>query len=89
MTLTNGQIGNLIAARNAITDITTEYPNWKAVDHIDAVLREVPVGQRPEVDKLLGRRLMSAEQLAQLADMADDIEESPKDWTDMRGDTAL
>lgn len=61
MTLTNGQIGNLIAARNAITDITTEYPNWKAVDHIDAVLREVPVGQRPEVDKLLGRKPTDAD----------------------------
>lgn len=50
------QINHLIAARNAITDRTDEYINQRAVDHIDAVLRDVPPGQRADVDALLGRK---------------------------------
>jgi hypothetical protein len=54
--MTNEQIGHLIAARNAITDRTEDYINDRAADHIDAVLSDIPIGQRPDVDALLGRR---------------------------------
>jgi hypothetical protein len=54
--MTNEQIDHLIAARNAITDRTDDYANTKALNHIDAVLRDIPVGQRRDVDALLGRR---------------------------------
>jgi hypothetical protein len=54
--MTNEQIDHLIAARNAITDRTDEFIDMRAVDHIDAVLRDIPISQRPDVDALLGRR---------------------------------
>jgi hypothetical protein len=54
--MTNEQITNLIAARNAITDRTEDYQNLRAVSYIDAVLSDIPIGQRPDVDALLGRR---------------------------------
>lgn len=54
--MTNDQIDHLVSARNAITDRTDKYQNMRAVDEIDAILRDVPPGQRADVDALLGRK---------------------------------
>jgi hypothetical protein len=73
------QIDHLIAARNRITDRVDEFIDSRAVDHIDAVLSDIPEGQRNDVDGLLGRAcyvlperadyaLTTAAQLAQAAD---------------------
>lgn len=55
ITLTDEHIDHLIGARNRITDVTADYPDFRAVDHIDAVLSVIPIGERPDVDALLGR----------------------------------
>lgn len=62
------QIDHLIGARNCITDRTDEYIDLRAVDHIDAVLRDVPPGQRPDVDALLGRACAIVDALERAAD---------------------
>lgn len=56
--MTDEQIDHLITARNILTDQPIDYAliRWSAVDHIDAVLRDVPPGQRADVDALLGRK---------------------------------
>jgi hypothetical protein len=54
--LTDTQIDHLIGARNRITDRRDELIDTRAVAHIDAVLQDVPAGQRNDVDLLLGRR---------------------------------
>ena len=53
--MTPTQIDNLVAARAAITTAPDLTHTPRAVDHIDAVLRDVPQGQRADVDALLGR----------------------------------
>ena len=52
--MTDEQIDHLIGARNRLTG--RRFIDSRAVDHIDAVLRDVPAGQRNDVDLLLGRR---------------------------------
>lgn len=56
MKLTDEQVDHLIGARNRITDVMSDFPDFAASDHIDFVLRDIPIGQRPDVDALLGRR---------------------------------
>jgi hypothetical protein len=84
--MNNEQIDHLIAARNAITDRTEDYPNMRAVDHIDAVLSDIPIGQRPDVDALLGRR---AGYIVNPAVMLEQIRQNERDWNDIKGDLAL
>lgn len=55
MTPTNTQINELIASRNCLTNRRDELIDLDAVDHIDNILRDVPAGQRNDVDLLLGR----------------------------------
>jgi len=50
------QINHLIAARNKITDVMIHDAISTDTADIDALLREVPAGQRNDVDLLLGRR---------------------------------
>lgn len=56
ITLTAEMIDHLIGARNRITERRDEMIDFRAVDHIDAVLSAVPHGERPDVDALLGRK---------------------------------
>ena len=49
------QINHLIAARNKITDVMIHDAISTDTADIDALLREVPAGQRNDVDLLLGR----------------------------------
>lgn len=114
------KINRLIARRERLTNRRDGNLNFPALNEIDAQLREVPAGERNDVDLLLGRACavhdhpmldkaaaivealdaaadetgvvaewLTPKQIAQLAEMAETIEESPKDWRDMRGDTAL
>lgn len=53
--LTDERINRLIARREKLTNRRDEHINFPAVDEIDARLREIPAGERPDVDKLLGR----------------------------------
>jgi hypothetical protein len=80
------QIDHLIAARNAVTDRTEDYPNLRAVSYIDAVLSDIPIGQRPDVDALLGRR---AGYIINPAVMLEQIRQGERDWNDIKGDLAL
>jgi hypothetical protein len=54
------QINDIIIARNEITSL----PAWQhlanAVDALDRVLATVPIGQRTDVDALLGRKTAAA-----------------------------
>lgn len=77
---TQEQIKQAQEAGNAVYEAVFEHARWNVASASEAY--------RQAYEAELSR-LMSAEQLTQLADMADDIEESPKDWADMRGDTAL
>lgn len=47
-------ISALIAAREALTN-TIGYIQYSTVDAIDAALSQIPIGQRPDIDRLLGR----------------------------------
>lgn len=53
------QIAKLIARRERLTNRRDEHINYPAVDEIDARLALIPVGKRPDVDALLGRRWSS------------------------------
>jgi len=64
--LTNEQIDYLILARQAITDRTEDFPNWRAVQYIDAVLATLPEGQRLDVDSLLGRKVLTPADICDL-----------------------
>ena len=54
--MTDEQIDHIIGARNRLTSRPDGLIDTRAVDHLDAVLRDVPAGQRNDVDLLLGRR---------------------------------
>lgn len=53
---TSEQIVKLIARRERLTNRRDERINFPAVNEIDARLKLIPVGERPDVDALLGRR---------------------------------
>jgi hypothetical protein len=53
--MTDEQIDQLIAVRNYQTNRRDELTDWAQVDSIDVLLRDVPPGQRNDVDLLLGR----------------------------------
>lgn len=53
--MTDETINALVATRNRLTNRRDEQVDWGAVDLIDAILRDVPPGQRNDVDLLLGR----------------------------------
>jgi hypothetical protein len=53
--MTDDQINRMIAARNKLTNVRDERIDWTTVDAIDTMLRDVPAGQRNDVDLLLGR----------------------------------
>jgi hypothetical protein len=76
--MTNEQIDRLVAARNKITDVCLPDGVYVDTSDIDAVLRDVPQGQRPDVDALLGRTYQAerdriAQQSVTLDTLADDI----------------
>lgn len=50
------QITKLIARRERLTNRRDERINFPAVNEIDTRLALIPVGERPDVDALLGRR---------------------------------
>jgi hypothetical protein len=60
--LTDEMIDHLIGARERMTNVTADYPDRQAIGHIDAVLRAISVGQRPDVDALLGRSVKEVQQ---------------------------
>lgn len=66
ITLTAEMIDHLIGARNRITERRDEMIDFRAVDHIDAVLSAVPHGERPDVDAMLGRKRIVMVQHADL-----------------------
>lgn len=80
MTILNNSthIDHLIAAREAITNRTEDYINLKAVDAIDALLSDVPPGQRDDVDLLLGRTCAELPERAEYDTLAE--------WHDHRED---
>lgn len=53
--LTTERIARLITRRERLTNRRDGRINFPAVDEIDEKLREVPAGERPDVDALLGR----------------------------------
>ena len=53
--ITDKQIDELVYCRNEITSLHSFEGLISALDAIDRVLRDVPIGKRPDVDALLAR----------------------------------
>ena len=80
MTLTQEQISALVKIRNQMTNRRDEQIDHIAVDLLDDVLRDVPPGQRNDVDLLLGRMC------AQLPNRADYNPLGGVDWTSIKAE---
>lgn len=92
--LTPERITRLVNRRERLTNRRDGRINFPAVDEIDEKLREVPAGERPDVDALLGRypsmrpSTDTSTATKHVAELADEIIENMRDWRDIKGDLA-
>lgn len=92
--LTTERITRLINRRERLTNRRDGRINFPAVNEIDAQLAQLPAGERPDVDALLGRypsmrpSTDTAAATAHVAELADEIRENMRDWRDLKGDLA-
>ena len=90
--MTDNQIDTIIEARNLLTNRSgdVDFSAEAIIDRIDAVLRDVPPGQRNDVDLLLGRpcavlpkRVVMVQHIDGSREIASDLEVTPAQMRDI------